>query len=80
MTLNYADVCDGRAWIVEIVFPGKKAVWCGNVFAPREAKEMEVERIAAAKASEHLPDGFKIIKLIPGQIVWLPEREERKAA
>lgn len=61
-----------RAWIVEIAYPGKKPIWFGTVFAPREAKELEVERMARATAGEHLPDGFHVIKLIPGMLIFQP--------
>ena len=68
---------DVQNWCATIQFPGKKPILYGTVQLERGAGFHEVEREVYSQASVRLPDGFKIIDLLPGILIFNAETEER---
>ncbi|PCJ95929.1 MAG: hypothetical protein COA52_02475 [Hyphomicrobiales bacterium] len=66
---------DIQNWCARIQFPGKKPVFYGTVQVERGAQIHEVEREVYSRAGACLPDGFKIIDLVPGILIFNAENE-----
>ena len=62
-----------RAWCAEIQYPGLKPVLVGTVMLPTDAMHHEVERSVRQEIREHLPDGYALLNLVPGMMVFQPE-------
>lgn len=64
-----------QCYVCQLAFPGKKPLWFGTVVCDAQAPHHEVEAACREKVSEHLPDGWQLVKVCPGAI-WLKTTDE----
>lgn len=62
-----------RRWCAKIQYPGKQPVMFGTVMVEPRAPLADVEAEMVKALATCLPDGYKIIDLVPGQIWFQPE-------
>lgn len=67
-----------RCWCAVIQYPDRKPVFYGVVAMPTDAKMHDVESSMMAAILERLPEGFKIVDLVPGMMVFVSEKEEQE--
>jgi hypothetical protein len=68
-----------RCWCASIQYPDKQPIYLGTVVLQTEAKNHEIEAEINLLAKKHIPDGYKIIRIIPGMIFFdlqEPEKQE----
>ncbi|HWJ71889.1 MAG TPA: hypothetical protein VNX29_01870 [Kaistia sp.] len=62
-----------RRWCAVIEFPGKAPIMFGTEFVRHGAPDREVEDALRAAITEHLPDGWNLVNMIPGAIFFTAE-------
>lgn len=62
-----------RSWVATLAYPGKAPVRFGTVMLRPDAPMHEVEAAIIHDAGKCLPDGFRIVDLVPGMLVFVPE-------
>lgn len=64
-----------RNWCAVIQYPGKKPVLFGHACVDGRAAHREVEAELARCISSCVPDGWKMVDMIPGTLIFTPEGE-----
>lgn len=61
-----------RKWCADIQYPGAKTARFGTVCCDDDDDETAVREKVRRQALEHIPDGFAIVRLIPGSLLFVP--------
>jgi hypothetical protein len=69
-----------RAWCADIQYPDKKIARFGTAFCDDDAEEPTIRNAVIRLATGHIPDGFSIVRLIPGRLVFVSGRKKRMVA
>lgn len=67
-----------RTWCAKIQFPGLKPLIFGTITCEASAKMHEVEAAVREEIRQHLPDGWSLINLMPGQVLFVPEEARER--
>lgn len=67
-----------RYWCAVIQYPGKRPVIYGSTMVEANAPTHYVEQLLRESISRHLPDGWKIVNMVPGAL-WFAEEAENGA-
>lgn len=62
-----------RYWCALIQYPDLEPIYYGTVMAPLRAPDHEVEAALTSRIRLCLPDGWKLINMVPGSIFFVPE-------
>jgi hypothetical protein len=72
--IDYQSAPNGRAWCFVFQYPNKKKAMFGTVYVRNDAPHQEIEAACIECWAEVFPfDCPPIVKLLPGQAVFLPE-------
>ena len=67
-----------RSWCATLQYPSKEQVLFGTIVCDSRAAMHEVERDMESAINGCLPDGYKLIDLVPGELIFQPETEGTK--
>lgn len=73
--MTQTDEQPHRWYCARLQFPGLLPFYFGTVSVPLHAGTQDILDAVEKDALEVLPQGFKIIDTMPGQLVWIPEEQ-----
>lgn len=68
-----------RRWCARIQYPGLKPVIFGTLFWAAKAPMAEIEAEMHKIIRQHVPEGYKLVDLIPGQVFFVEEKDDGAA-